>query len=109
MDASRAVEAQWARLRADPFLERMHTMIEAAYHTQALRELYPYTEHFTLRFSRDDTEPFDDDLPYIQPLADGRYRVCALDVGVTGVVVAEQEAVGLAVAALPVDARDDPE
>jgi hypothetical protein len=106
MDTSRAVAAQWTRLRADPFLKRVHTLIETAYRTPALRELYPYTEHLDLHFSRDHAEPYDYDLPYIQPLADGRYRVCAPEAGVTGVVVAEQEAVSLTVAALPADVRE---
>lgn len=65
-----AVAEQWRWLRdrwgRDDRRPYVADLIEAAYAAPQLRQLYPYTSHFTLRFSTR-AGPYGDDIPCIQP------------------------------------------
>ena len=54
----------WGRDDRFPFVA---DLIEAAYAVPQLRQLYPYTSHFTLQFSTCTVWPYSGDIPCIQP------------------------------------------
>ncbi|WP_426502138.1 DUF6193 family natural product biosynthesis protein [Dactylosporangium sp. McL0621] len=59
-DPARLAEAEWQCVRAEMTasgLPRLHAITEAAYTAPELRQLYPYTSHWILRFSAT-TRPF---------------------------------------------------
>ncbi|MEU8920608.1 DUF6193 family natural product biosynthesis protein [Kitasatospora sp. NPDC048545] len=51
-------------------------LLRAAYAEPRLRWLYPWTSHYTLRFSRSTTSPWaDEGIPFVEPMGGGVYRV----------------------------------
>ncbi|WP_433607554.1 DUF6193 family natural product biosynthesis protein [Dactylosporangium sp. CA-139114] len=77
-------------------------MVEAAYHEPALRRLYPFTSHSTLRFAIT-TRPNLSPVPVcLDAHQDNRYTVSAQYMGeVLSESSTAQEAVSLAVSQLP--------
>jgi hypothetical protein len=66
-----AVAEQWRRLRdrwgRDDRFPFVADLIEAAYAVPQLRQLFPYTSHFTLQFSTCTGWPYSGDIPCIEP------------------------------------------
>ena len=83
-----------------PQLTRLHPFIAQALAEPRLRELLPYTSHWTLCFSRSAGYPYSNDCPVVEPLDDGRYRVRAADGRELGIADAAGS-VALALTALP--------
>jgi hypothetical protein len=50
-------------------------VVEAAHAEPALRQLFPFTSHWSLHFTRCTGVPYSRDIPFIAPLGGGRYRV----------------------------------
>ncbi|MEV7602967.1 DUF6193 family natural product biosynthesis protein [Kitasatospora sp. NPDC089797] len=115
--AAHAVEAHWQILRLRRrWNEQAHrirspghpypgivALLEAAGAQPRLRRLYPFTSHFTLRFSRCDSNgPWSVQAGSIEPLHNGRFTVrrCS-PTAVVGEVATAEEAVALVVALLP--------
>ena len=79
-EAGRAVEYQWETLRAHwarqykPGALSPLPLIEAAMQQPELRQLFPFTSHYTLHFSRTTGFPFTNDCPYASPIGDNRFR-----------------------------------
>ncbi|MFI8100411.1 DUF6193 family natural product biosynthesis protein [Streptomyces sp. NPDC086023] len=112
----RAVEARWQQLiltwqrqRDDhevrapgsPFPDIV-ALLEAARAEPRLRELFPFTSDHTLRLSTSTTFPYDVQAPAVDPLPDGRFRVCeARSSRVIGYAASADEAVRLVTANLP--------
>ncbi|MFD7409822.1 DUF6193 family natural product biosynthesis protein [Streptomyces sp. NPDC059866] len=107
-DPERLTESEWQHLRTEAReLERpgdaYHALVEAAYAEPALRSLYPFTSHWTLRFSTT-TRPY---LTIFEPclLAHdvGRYSVSMKFTGADALAqtTTPQEAVVAAVRHLP--------
>ncbi|MBD0742426.1 hypothetical protein BG418_13175 [Streptomyces sp. CBMA152] len=67
-----------------------------------LRQLYPFTSHWSLHFTTCTGFPYAWDVPFVDPLRDGRYRVCGPS---RGTVIGEADtvaaAIAMVVAALP--------
>jgi Family of unknown function (DUF6193) len=65
------VAEQWRLARApvgrDDRFRFVKDLIEAAYAVPQLRQLFPYTSHFTLCFSTCTGYPYSDDIPCIEP------------------------------------------
>nr|WSX50358.1 DUF6193 family natural product biosynthesis protein [Streptomyces sp. NBC_00974] len=111
--AAAAVEAQWlgarqawarALERLGPVAWRLGTVavLEAAYEDPLLRQLYPYTSHCHVHFSSTTRFPYEEAVPFVMPLADGRFRVVARDpFREVGEVATAGEAVALVVAHVP--------
>ena len=81
-EAGHAVEYQWERLlkrwardedKTDPLSPV--PLIEAAMRQPELRQLFPFTSLYTLRFSRTTGFPFTNDCPFAAPIGNGRFRV----------------------------------
>jgi hypothetical protein len=69
------VEAKWKSYRETSARHIDHELIEAAYAQPRLRALFPFTSHYTLCLSQCTRFPFTHDLPVIDPIGNGRYRV----------------------------------
>jgi hypothetical protein len=102
------VTAQWRWLREDAEdrgWPEYRALIEAAYAEPKLRQLYPYTSHWSLRFSTTTGFRFSPDAVCLEAVyADRRrYRVRAdwHDAAVLGETATAEEAVSLAVSHLP--------
>ena len=77
-EAGHAVEYQWEKLRQRWSVSDAMSplpMIEAAMKQPALRQLFPFTSLYTLRFSRTTGYPFTHDCPFAAPIGNGRFRV----------------------------------
>ncbi|MFI6984215.1 DUF6193 family natural product biosynthesis protein [Embleya sp. NPDC050154] len=104
-DPARLAESEWRHLRTEAGEEERpgyHALIEAAYAEPALRGLYPFTSHGTLRFSGS-TRPRLTVVPVcLDAHPDGRYTVSAHYMGEVLVeTTTAQEAVATAVQRLP--------
>jgi hypothetical protein len=101
-----AVAVKWRLLREElrddiPF-PAVRDLVEAAYAEPKLRALYPFTSHWSLHFTTCTGYPFTWVVPFIDPLRDGRFRVCGPSRGtVIGEVDTAAEAVALVVSHLP--------
>ncbi|WP_392893640.1 DUF6193 family natural product biosynthesis protein [Streptomyces sp. LN699] len=75
---------------------------EAAYAEPKLRRLYPFTSHRSLHFTTCVGIPYSRDVPHVDPLSDGRYRVYAPSRrSVIGDAHTPEAAVALVVSGLP--------
>ncbi|HSL54377.1 MAG TPA: DUF6193 family natural product biosynthesis protein [Pyrinomonadaceae bacterium] len=81
-EAGRAIEYQWERLRKHWARDETKAdalaplpLIEAAMKQPELRQLFPFTSLYTLRFSRTTGYPFTNDCPFAAPIGNGRFRV----------------------------------
>lgn len=116
LDPAQAVEACWQRLPvAWRRRQRLHearypgrpypeivALIEAAGADPALRQLYPFTSHFTLNLSSVTSYPWSVRAPAVDPLDDGRFRVRRPGTPrVIGFARTAEAAVGLVVGHLP--------
>ncbi|WP_223179123.1 DUF6193 family natural product biosynthesis protein [Streptomyces spongiicola] len=110
------VEAQWQRLlttagepelpAGTPPLEPFLTLVRAAYAEPLLRQLYPWTSHWRLGFSRCTAFPFTMDIPLVYGCSVGGYRVeqpksGPYDTEWIGDTSTAQEAVAMVVERLP--------
>ncbi|MER0241138.1 DUF6193 family natural product biosynthesis protein [Streptomyces sp. HSW2009] len=107
-----AVSVQWGLLCDD--LRRQAGRLEPARQTLALaevaaeepklRQLYPFTSHWSLHFSTCTGFPYAWDVPFVDLLKDGRYRVCGPARGtVVGEADTAEQAIALVLAGLPAD------
>lgn len=111
--AAEAVETQWRgtreawarRLeRLGPVAWRLGTIavLDAAHEDPILRQLYPYTSHNHVHFSSTTRFPYEVAVPFVMPLADGRFRVVRRNPsGEVDEVATAEEAVALVVAHVP--------
>ncbi|MCX5554493.1 DUF6193 family natural product biosynthesis protein [Streptomyces sp. NBC_00038] len=77
-------------------------LVDAAGAQPRLRQLYPFTSHFTLLFSSCTRYPYLVEAPAVEPLRDGRFRVCSPRGGaVIGETETAEEAVILVITHLP--------
>lgn len=105
-----AVTVQWRllleslRQKADrlPLARQTLALAEMAATEPKLRQLYPFTSHWSLHFTTCTGFPYSWDVPFVDPLRDGRYRVCGPS---RGTVIGEADtvaaAIAMVVAALP--------
>lgn len=104
-DPADVVAAEWHHLRQDAETAdwpEYRALIEAAYAEPALRRLYPYTSHWTLRFSTTTDFPFSPDIVCLEAFEGDRYSVRASLAGVTlAETTTAAAAVSLAVGQLP--------
>jgi hypothetical protein len=114
-DAAAVVEIGWRDLRAvwrRTAGRNAHregypgtlALVEAVPAVPALRQLYPFTSHFTLCLSSCTSFPFAVRVPVVQPLGHGRYRVRPFR---SGVALAETDSVAEAVALVAAHAPAD--
>ncbi|MEU4540579.1 DUF6193 family natural product biosynthesis protein [Streptosporangium sp. NPDC023825] len=99
------VAVQWRLIRQaarDSSVEGVHALVEAAHARQRLRRLLPVLSHWSLHFSMCTGYPYTWNIPFVDPLGNGRYRVSgpARDVDVDEVDSADA-AIALVVARLP--------
>lgn len=98
-----AVEARW-RLERE-FLggspAGFEELFNAAYAEPKLRQLWPFTSHRSFHFSRSTGYPGFRDVPYIDPIGDGRYRVTAPDGTLIGESGHPEDLVAMVVRNLP--------
>ena len=97
-----APQVKWQILHDSPHLPELHPLVDAAMAQPRLRALFPYTSLATLHLSRCTGYPYTTDLPYVQPLSDGRFQVVE-PAGLHHTAVGAAEAVALLLAALPHD------
>ncbi len=103
-----AVTMKWRLLREEirediPF-PTVRDLVEAAYAEPRLRQLYPFTSHWSLHFTTCTGFPFTWVVPFVDPLSDGRYRVCGPNRGtVVGEADTAEEAIALVVRHMPTD------
>ncbi|MFD9006458.1 DUF6193 family natural product biosynthesis protein [Streptomyces sp. NPDC059582] len=77
-------------------------LVAAAGAQPRLRQLYPFTSHFTLAFSSCTRYPYLVEAPVVEPLHDGRFRVHSPRGGaVIGETETAEEAVALVMTHLP--------
>lgn len=105
-DPVRLTESEWQHLRtaaSERNWPEYHTLIEAAYAEPALRGLYPFTSHWTLRFSTTTRPGMSIVGPCLLAHAVDRYTVSAnfTDSGLIAQTTTAQEAVAAAVRELP--------
>ncbi|MBY8877992.1 DUF6193 family natural product biosynthesis protein [Actinacidiphila acidipaludis] len=103
-----AVAVKWRQLR-----ESLHggvpsptvrSLVEAAFAEPKLRQLYPFTSQRSLHFTTCTGYPFTWVVPFVDPLQDGRFRVCGPSRrAVIGETDTAEEAVALVVRNLPAD------
>ncbi|MCZ4098007.1 DUF6193 family natural product biosynthesis protein [Streptomyces sp. H39-C1] len=105
-----AVAVQWRLLLKDLRQEAYQlalarqtlALAEMASAEPKLRQLYPFTSHWSLRFTTCTGFPYSWDVPFIDPLSDGRYRVCGPSRGtVVGEADTAEEAIFMVVEGLP--------
>ncbi|GAA1710432.1 hypothetical protein GCM10009745_68050 [Kribbella yunnanensis] len=103
-----AVTMMWRLVREEmaediPF-PAVRDLVEAAYAEPKLRQLYPVTSHWSLHFSTCTGFPFTWVVPFVDPLRDGRYRVCGPHRGtVVGEADTAEQAIALVVGHMPSD------
>lgn len=103
-----AVTMKWRLLREElrediPF-PTVRDLVEAAFAEPKLRHLYPFTSHWSLHFTTCTGFPFTWQVPFVDPLSDGRYRVCGPHRGtVVGEADTAEEAIALVVCHMPTD------
>lgn len=81
-EAGRAVDYQWEKLTHSWSSTEEKTsdamsplpLIRAASRHRELRQLFPFTSLYSLRFSRTTGWPFTNDCPFAIPIGDGRFR-----------------------------------
>jgi hypothetical protein len=100
-----AVAAQWDRLQekaaATPSFPEFGLVVEAAHAEPRLRQLFPFTSHWTVAFSSCTGRPFRDEIA-IAPQHGGPYLVLRhSNTGMIGEAPTVEEAVALALAHLP--------
>jgi len=103
-----AVAVKWRLLResmrAGLPLPAVRDLVEAAYAEPKLRQLYPFTSHRSLHFTTCTGYPFTWVVPFVDPLQDGRFRVCGPSRrAVIGEADSAGEAIALVVRHLPAD------
>ncbi|MCZ2528185.1 DUF6193 family natural product biosynthesis protein [Streptomyces sp. HB2AG] len=77
-------------------------LAEAASAEPKLRQLYPFTSHWSLHFTICTGFPYSWDVPFIDPLSDGRYRVCGPSRGtVIGEAGTAAAAIAMVMGSLP--------
>lgn len=98
-----AVQARWnlERGMSDDGPDGFKDLLEAAYAEPKLRQLYPLSSHWTLHFSRSTGYARLRDVPFVDPISGGRYRINATTGDVIGEADTAQQAVAMVVAALP--------
>ncbi|MFI0977593.1 DUF6193 family natural product biosynthesis protein [Streptomyces sp. NPDC021093] len=105
-----AVNVQWRFLLEDlrqeadrlDLARRTLELAEAASAEPKLRQLYPFTSHWSLHFTTCTGFPYSWDVPFVDPLSNGRYRVCGPSRGtVIGEAGTAEDAVALVVNGLP--------
>ncbi|MFB7272581.1 DUF6193 family natural product biosynthesis protein [Streptomyces sp. NPDC056244] len=107
-----AVTVQW-RLLLENLRQEAHqlnlarqtlALAEIASAEPGLRQLYPFTSHWSLHFTTCTGFPYSWDVPFVDPLSDGRYRVCGPSRGtVIGEVDTAGHAIALVTDGLPAD------
>ncbi|MEU6891979.1 DUF6193 family natural product biosynthesis protein [Streptomyces sp. NPDC046557] len=115
--AADAVEARWQRMpltwrlvrdRAESktLSQGVLSLLAAASAEPGLRRLYPFTKQWTLWFSSRTSPPFNVDVPAVEPLPDGRFRVRGPRAAqLLGETDTAEAAIALVVAHLPPDGR----
>jgi hypothetical protein len=84
--------------------QRTLKLAEAAYAEPKLRQLYPFTSHWSLHFTTCTGYPFSRDVPFVDPLSDVRYRVCGPSRGIViGEANSAADAIAIVVNGLPAD------
>lgn len=101
-ERSDAVEVMWQSLLEDPH-DSVRLIAQAAIAEPRLRELFPYTSHHHLCFSRCTVYPYSMDLPVVIPLGAGRYRAIRRDGSLLLDDGSPAEAVAAVATALPDD------
>lgn len=107
-DPARLVESEWQHLRKEAgevSWPEYHALIEAAYAESALRHLYPFTSHWSLRFSTRTRPGLSRDVLVCLHARRGKNYIVTMgymghDLGETST---PEEAVSLAVRHLPAD------
>ena len=103
-----AVTVKWRQLREAlrepvPF-PNIRELVEAAFVEPRLRQLFPFTSHWSLHFTTCTGFPYTWVVPFVDPLRDGRFRVCGPNRGtVIGEAGSAEEALALVLAHLPAD------
>ncbi|MEU0563630.1 DUF6193 family natural product biosynthesis protein [Dactylosporangium sp. NPDC006015] len=98
--ADALIEAGWREVREDGRLRP--ELVEAAYAEPRLQQLFPWTGMGELHFSRCTEIPFTWDVPYIEPVVGGTYRVSGPSRSETvGPAATAHEAVAMVVDRLP--------
>ncbi|MBT2234440.1 DUF6193 family natural product biosynthesis protein [Nonomuraea sp. NEAU-A123] len=102
-----AVTVKWRLLREsvqESPIQGVLPLVEAAYAEPKLRQLYPFTSHWSLHFTTCTGYPFSWDAPFVDPMGDGRYRVCGPSRGIViGEADTAEEAIAMVVGGLPAD------
>jgi Family of unknown function (DUF6193) len=105
--ADQVVASEWHYLRKhaqDSDWPEYRALIEAAYAELKLRQFYPYTSHWSLRFSTTTGFPFSPDVVCLEATQGGTYVVRVRCMGeILGETDTAQDAVSLAVGHLPAD------
>ncbi|MBA4863858.1 hypothetical protein H1V43_21350 [Streptomyces sp. PSKA54] len=101
-----AVAAQWDLLREKaagaPNFPEFGLLLEAAYAEPRLRQLFPFTSHWTVAFSSCTGRPYRDEVAITPQYGGGPYLVLRHpNTGMLGEAPAVEEAVALALAHLP--------
>ncbi|MEU7566414.1 DUF6193 family natural product biosynthesis protein [Streptomyces fradiae] len=107
-----AVTVQW-RLLLEDLRQEAHrldiarqtlALAEMASAEPKLRQLYPFTSHWSLHFTTCTGFPYSWDVPFVDPLSDGRYRVCGPSRGtVVGEADTAEHAIALVIGGLSAD------
>lgn len=107
-DPAQVTESEWQHLRtraAEADWPEFHALVEAAYREPALRALYPFTSHWTLRFSTN-TRPSITDLGlFLNAHRGSRYTLnnSLVEDEVLGEAPTAEELVSMAARHLPPD------
>ncbi|MER6675157.1 DUF6193 family natural product biosynthesis protein [Streptomyces sp. NPDC000983] len=72
-EAEDRVEAKWRTLLAAPYVDT--ALVRAAHAEPRLRQLFPWSGHGELHFSRRIDDPWTWDIPFIRPQPGGRFRI----------------------------------
>jgi hypothetical protein len=110
LDPTRLVESEWQHLRTEAASvnwPEYHALIEAAYADPTLRHLYPFTTHWSLRFSTSTRPALSRDVSVCLHAGHGRYYRVTMDyLGQSlGETATAEEAVSVAVRHLPDDLK----
>jgi hypothetical protein len=103
-----AVTVKWRQLREAlrepvPF-PQVRDLVDVAFAEPRLRQLFPFTSNWSLHFTTCTGFPYTWVVPFVDPLKDGRFRVCGPSRGtVIGEAASAEDAVALVVAHLPAD------
>lgn len=107
-----AVTVQWRLLLEDLHQEadrldlarQTLALAETASAKPKLRRLYPFTSHWSLHFTTCTGFPYSWDVPFVDPLSGGRYRVCGPSRGIViGEADTAEHAISLVIGGLPTD------